>query len=191
MSLALAAALPAGAALAHDDGAVRATVIPSSSAPGATVEVSVTGCGGTTGSAGSGAFEGDAGLTGRDGGRYALSGTATLRHGVSGTYDVTVTCDGHPHQGVGTVRVTGGHENGGHESGGRQSGGHENGGHHQEPVSPVRAGGGGAAERVHTATSADAQEAGPGARHAVVGLVLAGVAAVAVALRSVRKRRSE
>ncbi|MEU8955963.1 hypothetical protein AB0C93_16845 [Streptomyces sp. NPDC048518] len=184
MSLALAAALPATAALAHDDGSVRATVIPSSSAPGATVEVSVTGCDGTTGSAGSGAFEGDAGLTGRDGGRYALSGTATIRHGVSGTYDVTVTCDGHPHQGVGTVRVTGGHESGGHQS-------HESGRHHPEPVSPVRAGGGGAAERVHTATSAEAQEAGPGTRHAVIGLVLAGVAAVAVALRSVRKRRSE
>ncbi|MFF1375879.1 hypothetical protein [Streptomyces sp. NPDC058308] len=174
VALALAVALPATAAQAHDNGSVRATVTPSSAAPGATVEVSVTGCGGTTGTAGSGAFEGDAQLTGRDGDKYALNGSARIRHGISGSYDVTVTCDGHPHQGIGTVRVLGHHQER----------------HHQEPVSPVRAGGGGAAQHVTTASSR-AQEAGPGTLHAVIGLILAGVAAVAVAIRSVRRRRSE
>lgn len=161
-ALPLAAAVPAHA---HDEGKVRATVTPASAAPGAKVEISVTGCEGTTGSAGSGAFSGDAKLTGRDGDKYALNGAATLRGGVSGTYDVTVVCDGHPHQGVGTVEVVQ---------------------RRTEPVSPVRAGGGGTAQ-----LAAHAQEAGPGTRHAVIGLVLAGVAAVAVALRSVRRRRSE
>jgi hypothetical protein len=50
------------------------------------------------------------------------------------------------------------------------------------PVAPVHAGGGG------TATSV-AASAGPGTAHAVTGLVLAGVAAVAVVLRGSRRRR--
>ncbi|MFG2496751.1 hypothetical protein ACGFSB_00795 [Streptomyces sp. NPDC048441] len=163
------AALPVAAATpayAHDEGKVHATVSPSSAAPGAQVEVSVTGCDGTTGSAGSGAFTGDAKLTGRDGDKFSLNGSATVRNGISGTFDVTVICDGHPHQGAGTVQVIQ---------------------HHSEPVSPVRAGGGGTAQLAVE----PAQEAGPGTRHAVIGLVLAGVAAVAVAFRSVRRRRSE
>ncbi|MEU6823619.1 hypothetical protein ABZ921_23545 [Streptomyces atriruber] len=169
VAVALAVTLPTGAAQAHDDGSVRATVTPASTAPGATVEVSVTGCSGTTGTAGSGAFEGDAQLTGRDGDKYALNGSARIKHDVSGSYDVTVTCDGHPHQGAGTVRIER---------------------HHPDPVSPVRAGGGGTAQ-LTTAATAEANEAGPGTRHAVIGLILAGVAAVAVAFRSVRRRRSE
>ncbi|MEU7582849.1 hypothetical protein AB0B50_35335 [Streptomyces sp. NPDC041068] len=169
VAVVLAVALPGGAAQAHEDGSVRATVIPSSAAPGATVEVSVSGCDGTTGSAGSGAFEGDVSLTGRDGGKYSLNGSGRIRQGVAGTYDVTVTCDGHPHQRAGTVQVIR---------------------HNPAPVSPVRAGGGGTAQ-LATASSEAANEAGPGTRHAVIGLVLAGVAAVAVAFRSVRRRRSE
>ncbi|WP_405780532.1 hypothetical protein [Streptomyces sp. NBC_00859] len=51
------------------------------------------------------------------------------------------------------------------------------------PTAPVHAGGGA------TATVA-AQESGPDSRHTVIGLVLAGIAAVAVAGRSVRRRRS-
>ncbi|MEU3740268.1 hypothetical protein AB0E78_24800 [Streptomyces sp. NPDC032198] len=165
---AVLAALPVVAttpAHAHDEGKVHATVSPASAASGAKVEISVDGCDGTTGSAGSGAFTGDAKLTGRDGDKYSLNGSATIRDGVTGSYDVTIVCDGHPHQGAGTVRVVQ---------------------HHSEPVSPVRAGGGGTAQ-----LAAHTEEAGPGTRHAVIGLVLAGVAAVAVALRSVRRRRSE
>ncbi|MFH8986647.1 hypothetical protein [Streptomyces sp. NPDC017940] len=154
---------PAGA---HDQDQVEARVTPASTAPGARVEVRVTGCAGSTGAAGSGAFAKDAELTGQ-GGR-TLSGTTRVREGVTGTYEITVTCDGHPHQGVGTVRVTTARPT---------------------PTAPVRAGGGGAVPLTPTAAVAD--EAGPGTRHAVVGLVLAGAAAVAVALRSIRRRRPE
>lgn len=172
---AVLAVLPVAAtapAFAHDKEKVQATASPARADAGAKVEISVTGCDGTTGTAGSGAFTGDAKLTGRDGDKYSLNGTATIRNGLVGSYDITVICDGHPHQGVGTIQV--GQEN---------PVGQEN---RTEPVSPVRAGGGGTAQ-----LAAHSQEEGPGTRHAVIGLVLAGVAAVAVAFRSVRRRRSE
>ncbi|AZM53452.1 hypothetical protein DMA15_13390 [Streptomyces sp. WAC 01529] len=170
IALALALAGPATGAQGHEDGAVRATVTPAEAPAGAGVEVSVSGCEGTTGSAGSGAFEGDAELTGRDGGKDSLNGKTKIRSGLSGSYEVTVICDGHPHQRTGTVRVIQ---------------------RNPEPVSPVRAGGGGTA-RFPSVASAGADEAGPGTRHAVVGLVLAGAAAVAVAFRGIRRRsRSE
>ncbi|MEU9570493.1 hypothetical protein AB0D62_11480 [Streptomyces massasporeus] len=53
------------------------------------------------------------------------------------------------------------------------------------PVAPVQAGGGGAAEHV----AAEERGAGPGAAQGVTGLVLAGVAAVVVALRGLRRGR--
>lgn len=53
------------------------------------------------------------------------------------------------------------------------------------PVAPVRAGGGG-----RTTSSVAADEGGPGTPHTVIGLVLAGVAAVAVAFRIARRKRS-
>ncbi|GAA4822117.1 hypothetical protein [Streptomyces ziwulingensis] len=56
---------------------------------------------------------------------------------------------------------------------------------HASPIAPVAAGGGGTA----LAAGDDAQADGPGTAHAVTGLVLAGVAAVAVALRSARRSR--
>lgn len=57
--------------------------------------------------------------------------------------------------------------------------------HRASPVAPVRAGGGG-----RTISTAAADEAGPSTPHTVIGLVLAGVAAVAVAIRSARRKRS-
>ncbi|WP_327297437.1 MULTISPECIES: hypothetical protein [unclassified Streptomyces] len=64
----------------------------------------------------------------------------------------------------------------------------EGGSHHRpmpliSPTAPVHAGGGA------TATVA-AQEAAPGTGHTAVGLALAGIAAAAVAGRSLRRRRS-
>ncbi|MFJ8050945.1 hypothetical protein [Streptomyces luteogriseus] len=53
------------------------------------------------------------------------------------------------------------------------------------PVAPVQAGGGGAAELV----AAEERGAGPGTAQGVTGLVLAGVAAVVVALRGLRRSR--
>ncbi|MEU1015982.1 hypothetical protein [Streptomyces sp. NPDC005898] len=163
----VAVALPGGVARAHESGSVEATVTPATADAGASVEVTVTGCEGATGAAGAGAFEGEARLSGRGG--DDLKGTAKIRKGVTGSYELTVICDGHPHQGVGTVRVAG---------------------RSAEPSAPVRAGGGGTAQ-LTSAASEGADEAGPGTRHAVVGLILAGVAAVAVAFRSARRHRSE
>ncbi|MGC4977687.1 hypothetical protein ACLQ2D_32950 [Streptomyces sp. DT199] len=53
------------------------------------------------------------------------------------------------------------------------------------PVAPVQAGGGGAAELV----AAEERGAGPGTAQGVTGLALAGVAAVVVALRGLRRGR--
>ncbi|MEU0249699.1 hypothetical protein ABZ192_36375 [Streptomyces sp. NPDC006235] len=58
-------------------------------------------------------------------------------------------------------------------------------GAHPSPVAPVRAGGGGAADLV----AAEDRGAGPGTAQGVTGLVLAGVAAVVVALGGVRRSR--
>ncbi|MER5882784.1 hypothetical protein ABT160_03050 [Streptomyces sp. NPDC001941] len=156
---------PAGTAAAHDG--VSVTVTPSSATAGTDVDVRVSGCKGTTGAAKSKAFVSEAELSGRDGGDYPLFGDTTIRSQVSdGTYDVSVTCDGHNHDNVGVVHVF-----------------------HKDPmpVHPVHAGGGGASAQL--ASDAGATEEGPGTPHTVIGLVLAGVAAVAVAFRSVRRRR--
>ncbi|MGW3624648.1 hypothetical protein [Streptomyces sp. NPDC000880] len=61
---------------------------------------------------------------------------------------------------------------------------------HSTPYAPVRAGGGGSADLAADGPAAPA-EAGPGIPDTVIGLVLAGVAAVAVAFRSSRRRRSD
>ncbi|MFF4230198.1 hypothetical protein [Streptomyces sp. NPDC001820] len=58
------------------------------------------------------------------------------------------------------------------------------------PYAPVRAGGGGTAALAADGPAHSA-DAGPSIPHAVIGLVLAGVAAVAVAFRSSRRRRSD
>ncbi|MFF3245014.1 hypothetical protein ACFYWY_15085 [Streptomyces sp. NPDC002870] len=58
------------------------------------------------------------------------------------------------------------------------------------PYAPVRAGGGGSAALAADGP-ADPADAGPGIPQAVIGLVLAGVAAVVVAFRSSRRRRSD
>ncbi|TLQ45690.1 hypothetical protein [Streptomyces marianii] len=59
----------------------------------------------------------------------------------------------------------------------------------ESPVAPVRAGGGGAAERLAAQSAKSADTQGPGTPHTVIGLLLAGAAAVAVAFRSARRRR--
>ncbi|MFG3304128.1 hypothetical protein [Streptomyces wuyuanensis] len=60
----------------------------------------------------------------------------------------------------------------------------------ESPVAPVRAGGGGAADRLASQGAKTADTQGPGTPHTVVGLLLAGAAAVAVAFRSARRRRA-
>lgn len=184
-ALVLVLAPAAGGAYAHDG--VKVTVTPSTASPGADVDVRVQGCKGTTGAAKSQAFVADAELTGRDGGGAPLFGDTTIRSGLEdGTYKVSVTCDGHDHPDVGTVKVT--HQKPTHKPT------HEptyRPTHHASPVAPVRAGGGGAVAFAAPAAPGVAQttsESGLGTPYTLLGLGMAAVAAVAVAFRSSRRR---
>ncbi|MFF5925059.1 hypothetical protein [Streptomyces hydrogenans] len=172
--------VPGAAATAFAHDGVQATVTPSTAAPGADVDVRAQGCKGTTGAAKSPAFVADAELTGRDGGDHAVFGGATVRTGLEdGTYKVSVTCDGHDHPDVGTLTVRRHHE--------RPT-------HRPVPVAPVRAGGGGTAAFAAPAAPGVAQTAsedGLGTPYTLLGLGMAGAAAVAVAFRSSRRRRTE
>ncbi|MFL9680945.1 hypothetical protein [Streptomyces sp. KL110A] len=172
--------VPGAAATAFAHDGVQVTVTPSTAAPGADVDVRAQGCKGTTGAAKSPAFVADAELTGRDGGDHAVFGGATVRTGLEdGTYKVSVTCDGHDHPDVGTLTVRRHHE--------RPT-------HHPVPVAPVRAGGGGTAAFAAPAAPGVAQTAsedGLGTPYTLLGLGMAGAAAVAVAFRSSRRRRTE
>ncbi|MEV4940022.1 PT domain-containing protein [Streptomyces zaomyceticus] len=191
----------AGSAYAHDG--VKVNVTPSTASPGADIDVRVQGCKGTTGAAKSPAFVADAELTGRDGGGAPLFGDTTVRSGLeNGTYKVSVTCDGHDHPDVGTVRVE--HRKPTHEPTHKPTHKpthepthrpthkptHEPT-HHASPVAPVRAGGGGAVAFAAPAAPGVAQttsESGLGTPYTLLGLGLAAVAAVSVAFRSSRRR---
>ncbi|GAA2479108.1 hypothetical protein [Streptomyces gobitricini] len=173
-------ALAAGPAYAgdgeeHRDGEkprekVTALVVPATTKPGEDVDIQVHGCRGKHGTVRSKAFVADAELSGREGKGGPLYGDTTVKsHLDTGTYPLTVHCDGRDHHDAGTLHVT-------HRT-------------PPSPVAPVRAGGGGAALLAADAPRGGVEEQGPGTPHTVIGLVLAGVAAVAVALRSSTRRR--
>ncbi|WP_327428980.1 hypothetical protein [Streptomyces sp. NBC_01236] len=152
------------------DSAGGVSVTPASPAPGGDIQVRASGCTGRTATASSAAFVADAQLTGQGGG--ALVGDTRVPTSLTpGTYDIKVSCDGGDGRVTGTVTV------------GQQGG--PGASVPASPVAPVHAGGGGTA---HLA-SVDARSTGPGTRQAVIGLVLASVAAVAVAVRSARRGR--
>jgi len=164
-----AAVLAALTPTAHAADGGTVSVTPASPAPGADVALKISGCSGTTGSAASDAFVADAKLVGTAG---TLAGETRVRSSLEpGSYDVKITC--------GSVTVKGAIKVVANESGSPSAQ------PPASPVAPVHAGGGGTA---HLA-AVDARAAGPGTVHAVVGLLLAGVAATAVALRSVRRSR--
>ncbi|MER7954534.1 hypothetical protein [Streptomyces sp. NPDC096030] len=188
----------AGTAFAGDG--VKATVHPATAKPGADVEVRVQGCKGTTGAASSKAFVAAADLTGAYGGGHGLSGDTTIRSGLaSGTYKVSVTCDGREHRDVGVVHVEKHKPQPTHrptheptyEPTHRPT--HEPT-HHSTPYAPVRAGGGGAALAVPAVppvapgVAQTTSENGLGTPYTLVGLGLAAIASVAVAVRSARRR---
>ncbi|WP_037676489.1 hypothetical protein [Streptomyces griseus] len=184
---AVAVAALAPAAYAADGHGVSVT--PSTPAPGADVTLRVADCSATTATAASAAFVTDAHLAPAGTEGHALSGETRVRTSARpGTYEVRITCaasDVTSHLTVAT-----------------RSSGH---GPHAaplsdpvtpaSPVAPVHAGGGGTAHlsssvadtSVGDSSVADARAAGPGTAQEVTGLVLAGVAAVAVALRSARR----
>ncbi|MGN9816123.1 hypothetical protein ACTMUQ_12355 [Streptomyces sp. SD11] len=218
LRLALCAGAAAAAALAPTayapsvfaaDGGVRVT--PGSPAPGSDIRLRVQGCTGMTGTAASAAFVADARLTGASG---DLTGKTRVRSTLDpGTYDIKVTCDGFEQQLKGTVTIADKKQREKQEREQKeQEREREQKAREKEkdaseqkqapeppaapaspaspaapasPVAPVHAGGGGTSR----IAAAEARSEGPGTRHAVVGLVLAGVAAVAVAVSSARRSR--
>ncbi|WP_371660196.1 hypothetical protein [Streptomyces sp. NBC_00280] len=177
---AVAAALtPVPVAFAADGGV---SVTPASPAPGSDVRLVVRGCTGKTGTAKSEAFVADVLLAvqGQDG---ALVGGSRVRSSLTpGTYDVTVGCGGQEGKVRGVIAVAAKEAD---EGAGRPSPAVPSRAE-ASPVAPVPAGGGGAAEEL---AADEARGTGPGTRQAVVGLVLAGVAAVVVAVRGFRRGR--
>lgn len=152
----------------HEDPRSRATlsVSPSSIAPGGEVDLEFAGCKGKEATGSSDAFVSQARFSpGAD--RAALFAEARVRSDAEpGDYDVQAVCKDDKRTKASAV-VTVVHRN------------------RPMPVAPVRAGGGGTAALAGEAT----EQAGPGTAHEVIGLALAAVAAVAVAFRSVRRRR--
>ncbi|AVH58551.1 MULTISPECIES: hypothetical protein [Streptomyces] len=152
------------------------SVSPASPAPGSDIQLRANGCTGRTGTAHSVAFVADAQLTGPGGG--ALTGETRVPTSLApGTYEVKVSCDGADGKVNGAIVVV--------------PQGEANASGNASPVAPVHAGGGGTAHLASAdgADTADARATGPGTLQAVIGLVLAGVAAVAVAVRSARRGR--
>jgi hypothetical protein len=162
------------------------SVTPSNPTPGSEIQVRARGCAtGTSGTAAaSRAFVADALLAGRTG---ELVGETRIRSTLTpGTYDIKVTCGGlgdkaddaaepgKVDEATGTLTVV---KKPPAPAPAAPSA-------HQSPTAPVSAGGGGTARL----SSVEERAEGPGTPHTVVGLVLAGVAAVAVAVRSVRRR---
>jgi hypothetical protein len=168
------------AAHAADGGGLSVT--PASPAPGTDIALRATGCSTTTATAASPAFVADARLTGSGGtlvGETRVSSSAR-----AGTYDVRVSCAGVRTKGALTVVEKTPPKTP------PKAQPHQPTAPASSPVAPVQAGGGGAARLgAEAEADAEADEAGPGTGHAVTGLVLAGVAAVAVALRSARRSR--
>ncbi|MFI0962346.1 hypothetical protein ACH4S8_13235 [Streptomyces sp. NPDC021080] len=155
---------PAGA------GPAGVSVTPVSPAAGSDIRLRAMGCAGRTGTAVSDAFVSDARLTGEGGG--GLVGDTRVRTALRpGSYGIQVDCDGRRDRVKGTVTVPAPDSSPSAST-------------PASPVAPVNAGGGGTAR---LAAADDAHVAGPGTKQAVVGLVLASVAAVAVAVRSARR----
>ncbi|WP_399885413.1 hypothetical protein ACGH7X_14600 [Streptomyces sp. BBFR51] len=170
---ALTAALCAPAAYAADGGGVSVT--PASPAPGTDVTLRVPDCTEKTAVAVSAAFESDVRLS-LAAGDGVLVGSSQVRSTVrAGAYAVQVKCGDDARRGTITVDER-------RRPDTRPSA-------PASPVAPVDAGGGGTA-RLAADSGEQARSEPPGTAHTVTGLVLAGIAAVAVAvaLRSVRSR---
>ncbi|MFH8734725.1 MULTISPECIES: hypothetical protein [unclassified Streptomyces] len=171
--------LPVAAAHAEGGGSDGSTgsitVTPYAPAPGTQVDLRVSGCKDSRGKVYSDAFETPGDLA-RSADQPTLTTQARIRSSATpGVYEIKVTCDGADDKVRGSVQVL---------QPGRPT---------PTPTAAVHAGGGGTAQvtAAHTTEIAGVRGEGPGTRHAVIGLVLAAVAAVAVAFRGVRRRRSD
>ncbi|MGW8062823.1 hypothetical protein ACVV2G_11210 [Streptomyces ziwulingensis] len=166
---ALTAALAPIAPAAHAADGGGVSVSPSAPAPGSDVRLRVSDCTEKTAVAVSAAFVSDVKLS-LSGSEGVLVGSSTVRSTMeAGAYAVRVTCGGTAREGTVTI------------------GGKRRPAAPASPVAPVDAGGGGTARLAADARD-EARPEPPGTAHTVTGLVLAGIAAVAVALRSVRSR---
>ncbi|MDX3849163.1 hypothetical protein [Streptomyces sp. AK02-01A] len=180
--LVAAPVLGLGAAHAQARESARGPVAPVAVAHDDAAGIQASGCESSPILASSQALAGEPRPSGRDrksdgdGGRDAAPSRDTRNRSsaVAGNHGINVRCDG---QGHGRGR-------------GRSGSGDARVLHHGRPTpfAPVRAGGGGAAT-LAADRKADVEETGPGIPQAVIGLVLASVAAVAVALRSARRQR--
>ncbi|MFD9319644.1 hypothetical protein ACFWDQ_18505 [Streptomyces sp. NPDC060053] len=160
------------------------SITPSTPAPGAEVTLKVSGCGGRTATAASAAFVADAQLAGAGG---TLVGDTRVRSSIgAGTYDVQITCVDFKVQGH--IKVVASSSAESSEPSDFESSEPYGPSTHASPVAPVHAGGGGTAP-LAAADEAQVVGHGPGTVQAVVGLVLAGVAAAAVVFRGVHRRR--
>ncbi|MEU9013013.1 hypothetical protein AB0D12_25285 [Streptomyces sp. NPDC048479] len=184
--------LAPAATAAYADDSVKVTIAPASAAPGGRIELRVSGCKGTTGAVASQGFVADAELSRRVGQNTQLFGNTMVKVGVKpGAYDVNVTCDGLGHSASGRVQVVQ-HQPAQQPTNQATQQPTNQPSQQPTPVAPVRAGGGGAAAQLAARdASVNRQNAGPGVPHTVIGLVLAGVAAVAVASRTSRRRRTD
>jgi hypothetical protein len=180
-----AATVAALAPAAYAADAHGVSVTPSTPTPGTDVALRVSGCTGTTATAASAAFVTDAHLAGA-GAEATLVGETRVRSSApAGSYDVEVTCAESHIKGSITVVAKASGEHAPQPS------------THASPVAPVHAGGGGTAHLSSSVADtsaadssvADTRAAGPGTAQAVTGLVLAGVAAIAVVLRTARRSR--
>jgi hypothetical protein len=192
--LAATAALTPAAAHATDGGGVQ--VSPSSPAPGGAIALRVTGCLGKTGTAASDAFVSDARLTAADG---ALGGETQVRSTARpGPYDVEIVCGEMSLKTRLTVGLAGSADPA-RPTAPASSAAPDPAAPiapaspaapdpvtptaPASPTAPVRAGGGGTA---HLA-AVDTGSTGPGAAHAVTGLLLAAGAAVVVVTGRARR----
>ncbi|MFI0979611.1 hypothetical protein ACH4SP_21755 [Streptomyces sp. NPDC021093] len=154
-------AFPVPAAVAeNEESHGSVTVTPSTIAAGGEVDLRVSVCGGKKAVGTSEAFSSPAYFNPAADG--GLFAEARIRSDAQGRdYGITVKCEDGAGNASGNVTVV----------------------HHRtEPTAPVRAGGGG--------TALAAESDGPGTSHTLIGLGLAGAAAVAIAGRSVRRRRN-
>ncbi|UYQ62291.1 hypothetical protein [Streptomyces peucetius] len=192
---------PATAAFAGSS--VKATVSPAAIAPGGVVEIRVVGCRDRSGGAWSDAFAKEAALVAKGEDGWLVGKAKVSPDAKPGSYGITVRCDMREHRGAGSVDVTRHHsrphqpdpaptKTSRHDEPGAP---HPPEPHpsapqtHASPVAPVQAGGGGTAVLAAPVSTVDADETGPSTSQTVTGLVLAGVAAIAVAVRSSRRRR--
>ncbi|MEU0060652.1 hypothetical protein [Streptomyces sp. NPDC006334] len=191
---ALTAALgPTAHAADGEGGREGVSVTPSTPSLGSEVSLEVSGCRGTTGTAVSAAFVSAARLVGSGG--DVLAGETRIRTSLrTGSYGVTITCaDFRLEKKIVIVAGPAGRTESGQSEDDDTDGGASDETKSDDttastpasPVAPVLAGGGGAAP---LASADGGRVRSPGAAHAVTGLVLAGAATVAVALRTVRRR---